>query len=248
MGYRLMAVFAHPDDESCGPGGTLALHAGRGVDVTLVCATRGELGGEPAPDKHLDPKLGALREQELRAACRALGLARCIVLDFPDGRLHKHLSALERRTVQLIRTFRPQVVLTLDPESTAGGRDHQTVGRAVVKAFWGASDLACCEDAGCCELDRYGPQRLFCWLVRPCCGEPVLPPNAQVVTMDVSAFLEQRKAALSCHRSQAACCGRHIARLAEPEEAFERFRLGASMSVVPSMLDEDLFAGLDEVD
>ena len=44
----LLAVLAHPDDESFGPGGTLALYAMRGAEVHLVCATRGEVGSAPA--------------------------------------------------------------------------------------------------------------------------------------------------------------------------------------------------------
>lgn len=248
MGYRLMAVFAHPDDESCGPGGTLARYAARGVEITLVCATRGELGGEPSPHKRPDPQLAELRAQELRAACHALRLARCLVLDFPDGHLQAHIAALERRTVQLIRTFRPQVVLTFDPESDHGGPDHQAVGQATAKAFWAAGEPACCEDARSCQLDPYGPERLFCWVVRPCCGEPSIRPGDIVVTIDASAFLEQRRAALACHRSQAACCGQQIARLSEPEEALERFRLTASKSSAFLALAEDLFDGLDEVE
>ncbi len=52
---RLLAVYAHPDDESFGSGGTLALYASRGVAVSLVCATRGEVG------EIADPTLSSLR-------------------------------------------------------------------------------------------------------------------------------------------------------------------------------------------
>ena len=244
MGYRLMAVFAHPDDESCGPGGTLALYASLGVDVTLVCATRGELGGEPAPDKRADPQLGSLRARELRAACKALGLTRCFLLDLSDGRVVEHASSLQTELVQLIRTFQPQVLLTFDPESPAGGPDHQAVAQAVTRAFWLAGESTCCEESGACGLRPHGALRLYCWLIRPCCGQAVMAPDAAVVTIDVTVFLRQRRAALACHRSQAACCAQAIARLAEPDEAFERFRLGASRLALPPGTDGDLFVGI----
>ena len=77
---RLMFVFPHPDDESFGPGGSIAKYAREGVAVHYVCATRGEVGSvEPEmlkPYEHLpaDQRLGALRGQELRCAADKLGL------------------------------------------------------------------------------------------------------------------------------------------------------------------------------
>ena len=73
---RLMAVLAHPDDESVGLGGTLARYAAEGIETSLVCATRGELGWAGEPAAYPGPlALGRLREAELLAAADALGVA-----------------------------------------------------------------------------------------------------------------------------------------------------------------------------
>ena len=84
-GSRLMYIAAHPDDETFGTGGTLALYSRRGVDVHLVCATRGEVG-------EMDPALmgsfatiGDKRESELRCAAGTLGLTGVYFLGYRDS-------------------------------------------------------------------------------------------------------------------------------------------------------------------
>src|SRR5215471_13253843 len=85
---RLMAILAHPDDESLGNGGALARYAAEGVDVTLVTATRGQVGwfGEPSENPGMQA-LGQLREAELRAAATELGIREVVLLDYVDGEL-----------------------------------------------------------------------------------------------------------------------------------------------------------------
>jgi LmbE family N-acetylglucosaminyl deacetylase len=70
---HLLCVFAHPDDESMGMGGALALYADAGVEISLILATRGERGwsGDAAANPGLTA-LGQLREQEVRAAAEIL--------------------------------------------------------------------------------------------------------------------------------------------------------------------------------
>ena len=70
----LMAIYAHPDDETFGVGGTMALYAERGVAVTMICATRGEVGEIAAGSDATPETLGAYREQELRDAMAILGV------------------------------------------------------------------------------------------------------------------------------------------------------------------------------
>src|SRR5262245_41918465 len=86
---RLLAVLAHPDDESLGVGGTLAKYASEGVETFLVTATRGEGGryrGHARDDgRHPGPEaLGKIRESELRAAASALGVRELSLLDYRD--------------------------------------------------------------------------------------------------------------------------------------------------------------------
>ena len=79
----ILAVLAHPDDESFGMGGTLALYAARGADVYLVCATRGEVG-EVAPEMLQGfNSIAELRESELRCAAGILGSERRFLSGLP---------------------------------------------------------------------------------------------------------------------------------------------------------------------
>lgn len=66
MQRSLLVAFAHPDDEAFGTGGTLARYAGEGVRMSLVCATRGEVGGIAHPSLATPETLGQVREAELR--------------------------------------------------------------------------------------------------------------------------------------------------------------------------------------
>jgi len=115
---RLMAILAHPDDESLGFGGTLAKYAAEGIHVALVTATRGERGwrGEPDADPGLTA-IGQIRETELRSAATALGIDRLTFLDQIDGELAQAESGpVLARIVAEIRAFRPQVVVTFGPD------------------------------------------------------------------------------------------------------------------------------------
>src|SRR5216683_2480834 len=83
---KLMAVLAHPDDESLGVGGILAKYAAEGIETSLVTATRGERGW--FGDEHEYPgleALGQIREAELRAAAEVLGIRSVDFLEYIDG-------------------------------------------------------------------------------------------------------------------------------------------------------------------
>src|SRR5215218_6832695 len=89
QGRRLMAVLAHPDDESLGVGGTLAKYASQGVDVFLLTATRGDAGRyrshPPGDPQHPGAAaLAGIREEELRAAAAVLGIREVSLLDYHD--------------------------------------------------------------------------------------------------------------------------------------------------------------------
>lgn len=144
----LLAVFAHPDDETFGPGGTLARYAHEGVPVHLICATRGEAGENNVGTLGDCPDLACKREEELRCAARILGLAGVHLLDYRDSGMpgsphNSHPRALTRADLRAVATqiaerlvaLRPQVVLTFDPFGGYGHPDHITIHRATVLAF-----------------------------------------------------------------------------------------------------------------
>jgi LmbE family N-acetylglucosaminyl deacetylase len=154
-GRRLLAVLAHPDDESFGPGGTLALYARRGVGVHLVCATRGELGGAPEELLAGHADVAALREHELECAARELGLSGVHLLGYrdsgmpgsPDNQHPRALAAapldkVAAQVVHLIRQIRPQVVITFDPMGGYRHPDHIAIHRATLEAFRASGDPA----------------------------------------------------------------------------------------------------------
>src|SRR5436190_11869053 len=110
---RLMAIFAHPDDESMAVGGTLARYAAEGVEVSLVTATRGERGWfGPGAHPGFDV-LGQRRESELRSAAKVLGIKRVDFLNYLDGDLDQAPPAqIIAKLVAHIRRTKPQVVVT----------------------------------------------------------------------------------------------------------------------------------------
>src|SRR5580765_5088771 len=111
---KLMAVLAHPDDESLGIGGTLAKYAGEGIETYLVTATRGERGrfGESG-EKPPPGVVGRVREAELREAARVLGVREVRFLDYYDGNLDQ-VNVIEAvaRIADHLRRVKPQVVIT----------------------------------------------------------------------------------------------------------------------------------------
>ncbi len=145
---RLMAVLAHPDDESLGVGGTLAKYASEGIDVFLLTATRGDAGrfrGHRSDDPQHPgrPALAEIREAELRAAASALGLREVSLLGFPDLQLDRAnpRDAVER-IVGHVRRVRPDVVVTFGPDGAYGHPDHIAISQFTTAAIVAAADGA----------------------------------------------------------------------------------------------------------
>ena len=141
---KLLAVLAHPDDESLGFGGTLARYATEGVDTYLVTATRGERGRFGSLGKGGDPaEVGRVREAELRAAAGVLGIREVSILNYPDGALDQVDAATAiRAVVSHIRRIQPAVVVTFGPEGAYGHPDHIAISQFTTAAAVCAADCA----------------------------------------------------------------------------------------------------------
>jgi LmbE family N-acetylglucosaminyl deacetylase len=141
MGRRLLILLAHPDDETFGPGGTIARYAREGVDVRLATATRGEagqLGDPPLTDRE---GLGAFRERELREAASVLGIREVEFYGFGDGRLaDTPFEVILERAVRSIRRFRPQVLVGFGPDGVSGHPDHVVMCEVAAAAYEAAAD------------------------------------------------------------------------------------------------------------
>jgi LmbE family N-acetylglucosaminyl deacetylase len=141
-----MAVLAHPDDESLGAGGTLARYAAEGVEVFLLTATRGESGryfGHGREDEqHPGPSaLGNVREAELRAAARVLGVREVSLLGYRDQHLDRaDPREAAGRIAAHLRRVRPDVVLTFGPEGAYGHPDHIAISQLTTAALVAAAD------------------------------------------------------------------------------------------------------------
>lgn len=143
----LLAVLAHPDDES-GISGTLASAAARGWQVVVVCATRGEAGEIADPALATPENLGAVREAELRAALEVLGVQGLRLLGYcdsgmPGSDLNEQPDSLHcadpgtviDQIAELMDDFRPRIVITFEPSGIYGHPDHVAVSRYTSAAF-----------------------------------------------------------------------------------------------------------------
>ena len=171
----LMAVFAHPDDESFGIGGTLARYgADPGVRVVLVCATRGEAGEISNPELASSERLGEVREQELHCACRTLGVEDLFFLDYRDSGMagtaeNEDPRALAQadfdeavgKIVAHIRREQPDVVVTFDESGGNGHPDHIAIHHFATAAFAAAADPAQYEEQIEAGLEPHQASKLF---------------------------------------------------------------------------------------
>jgi LmbE family N-acetylglucosaminyl deacetylase len=131
----LLGVFAHPDDETLCAGGTLAKYASAGAEVCVVSFTRGGAGQIRDAAVATRASLPAVRERELDAAGKELGLAQVRCLDHPDGGVSEvDASTLLEQAAELIDEFDPDVVVTFGPDGFSGHPDHVAVGAAVTAA------------------------------------------------------------------------------------------------------------------
>jgi LmbE family N-acetylglucosaminyl deacetylase len=134
---RLAAVFAHPDDDTYGLAGTLAMGKGE-IEYTVIVATSGEAGPISDPSLVTRDNLAEVREAEEREALRAAGAEKANVhfLRYPDGELKEvPREELVGRIAGILTETRPQVVVTFGPEGITKHDDHITIGAAATEAF-----------------------------------------------------------------------------------------------------------------
>lgn len=117
----VLVIAPHPDDETIGPGGTLARHADAGDDVVVLVATSGESTRGGTGD------VAAAREAECRAACAALGLPTPRFAQLPDGGLQDAVAALAR----LIAAHGAEAATVYVPSLLDPHPDHRAVNAAL---------------------------------------------------------------------------------------------------------------------
>lgn len=161
MTKTILAVLAHPDDESFGLGGTLALYASKGYDTYLICATRGEVG--TVDEEHLNGfnDIAELRTDELMRAAKHLGLKDVFFLGYrdsgmpgteenkhPEAQINHPIDEVAGHVVKYIRELKPDIVLTFDPIGGYKHPDHIHIHKATLLAFEKADDASFHPEAG----------------------------------------------------------------------------------------------------
>lgn len=262
---RLLAVLAHPDDESLAIGGTLAKYASEGVETHLLCATRGERGWFGPLDDYPGPfALGQIREQELLAAADILGLRSVRFLDEHDGDLDQADPArVIARIVGHLRDIRPDVVITFGPDGIYGHPDHIAISQLTTTAVMAANDMGYLTG----DMLPHQVQKLYYVVFRArqlavyqeAFGELVMriddvdrssvawPDWAITTQLDTSDYWRQAWQAVQCHTTQVP----GLDALARLPEQYHRAVWGAqtfyrALSLVNGgrAIEDDLFAGL----
>ncbi|MFF3453442.1 N-acetyl-1-D-myo-inositol-2-amino-2-deoxy-alpha-D-glucopyranoside deacetylase [Streptomyces sp. NPDC002730] len=287
---RLLLVHAHPDDESINNGATMALYAAAGAQVTLVTCTLGEEGEVIPPDlAHLAPdredRLGAHRVGELAAAMKELGVTDHRFLGGPGRFRDSGMMGLEQNhregafwntdpddaahyLVGVIRSVRPQVLVTYDPNGGYGHPDHIQAHRVAMRAAELAADPAFRHDLGEAHtiakiywnrVPRSVAEEGFARL-RAAGGAdfpgiaalddiPGVVDDSEITTaIDATAYAEKKAAAMRAHATQIAVDGPFFALsndLGQPIFATEYYQLVQGESgAPPGAREHDLFAGV----
>ena len=216
-GVRVLAVVAHPDDETFGCGSILLHAAAAGATTYVCCATRGE-AGEPAPGSGVSTdELPAVRERELRDAAALLEVAEVELLQYRDSGMAgdaagetlvgAELADVTAEVVRVLEAVRPHVVLTLD--ASDGHRDHERIRVATLAAI---------------EQADWQVQRVYLhcltrsllrrWADHTRTSNPDSPyidvdelglgtPDEDITTvLDTSAHIDARRRAVAAHASQ----------------------------------------------
>jgi len=278
--FRLLAVHAHPDDESSKGGATMARYACEGVDVLVATCTGGERGDVLNPRVNswaVRGRLASLRRREMAEASAILGVRQCW-LGYVDSGLPEpgsgdplpfgcfarmDVGVAAGRLVEVIREFRPHVVLTYDETGGYPHPDHVMTHRISVLAFDAAADPRRYPWAG----EPWQPLKLYyhmasraqfvaehramlaAGLASPHAELlPLLPCNDHRVTCRVPCadFFAVRDEALRAHVTQIDPVGEWFAvPLAIRRQAWPTEDFALARSLVGGVsAEDDLFAGI----
>lgn len=245
---RLLCVTAHPDDEAGAFGGTLALYAERGVEVSVVCLTAGTAARNRGQAR-TDDELAAIRTAEFQESCRFLGIVYGEVLGYQDSKLDRaDFYSVVGDIVLRIRQLRPHVIVTFGQDGGLTGHpDHAMAGTFATAAFHWAG-----------RPDRY-PEQLLQGL-KPHSAQKLyhatadfkLPDRMPTSPLTVTARIEigaerfeRKNQAFMKHLTQEPLFARLRKNLGNaPTE--EMFHLAATREPQNARFETDLFAGVRE--
>ncbi len=227
----LMAVHAHPDDESSSTGGVLARYADEGIRTVLVTCTNGEYGDgpdhvKPGEEGHDPEQVAKTRLSELDEACRHLGVTHLERLGYHDSGMpdwqykeddhvfcNVPLEESARRVAALVEQYRPDVLVTYDGQDGYGHPDHQQAHRVALEAFHrsGIPKKLYFIARRRRDWDRLRERMAAAGIEVPTPRRPQDPQALRrmeereariTTTVDVSAVAARKRAALAAHASQ----------------------------------------------
>src|ERR1700733_3399179 len=269
----LMAVHAHPDDEASSTGGVLALSSDQGARTIVVPCTNGEFGDspgqvKPGDDGHDEQAVAQLRLAELRQSCKILGVTHLELLgyhdsgmpdweykDRPNAFCNVPLDVVSDRIAGLIRQYRPQIVISYDPEGMYQHPDHVHAARAAAAAVAKSGTPAkfyetamrpsswrkiweALREAGVEMPDRQEPTEEE--------QRKMADAEARITTsVDIRSVLERKREALMAHASQIqdSWFSKIPPEIAEEAFGFESF-VRVTDTTDAALPETDLFAGL----
>jgi LmbE family N-acetylglucosaminyl deacetylase len=209
----VLAIFAHPDDESLACGGTLARLSDAGAAVIVLCASRGELGCVSEPSQVPEDNLRAARTRELHAAAEVLGLKTVLVFDYPDGELYwADESQLNSDILTAIRRYNVDAVITFDEDGLYWHADHVAVHERTSKAMssLGAEApvlyyVTMAPGSMRSVVDNaisrgWAPPAAGLWSIEPAAFG--VATHAPAFSIDNRPWVSRKLAALQCHRTQ----------------------------------------------
>jgi LmbE family N-acetylglucosaminyl deacetylase len=210
-GLTIMAVFAHPDDESLACGGTLARLSDGGARIVLLCASHGERGASTGPAR--DDALGRARIGEMRQAAAALGISDLVLLNHPDGDLRwADVTELHAEIVMAIRTYAPDAIITFGEDGLYWHPDHiavyertttavRSIGSEGPPLYYATAPRALLRPLVDAALARgwRPPPKGFWSLVPEAFG---LAAETPTMVVDVRPWATRKLAALRAHESQ----------------------------------------------
>ncbi|MDQ3099112.1 MAG: PIG-L family deacetylase [bacterium] len=189
---KILCVFAHPDDEAFGPGGTIALWAKQGAQIHLLCVTKGEAGINDT-----GTETASLRTKELEASAKILGIEKIEYLDYIDGEIGNiKMIEIEAKIIEKINKFQPDTLLTFNLNGVSGHIDHITVASATTQAFR--------KTASTKKLYYYSMKRTETDDIKEyfVYSPPGITPEQADEIIDVSSVWDIKVEAMYCHRSQ----------------------------------------------
>ena len=244
---RMMAVTAHPDDEASSFGGSLRLYRERGVETCIVCLTPGQAATHRGGARN-DYELGEMRRKEFAAACKILKVSRGIVLDYPDGQLHRlDMQRVVSDLTLRIRELRPQVLLTFDPAGGVTGHTDHTMASvfATLASHWAGRNNRFPDQLNG-SVTSHRIQKLY-----HATADFTLPGRQPInlapatAIIEIGNYLETKIEAFRAHTSQQPLWSL-FEEHARKRGGREMFHLAASVKVGPVEQESDLFAGVSE--